>query len=76
MSDCVRGINPSDVPLCIILQMPLEEKYSGVRGQALAPLRYMLLDTPPGCERRPCMRTLQGLAMLCTAVMLELALDL
>ncbi len=40
--------------LCPLLQMPLEEKYSGVRGQALVLLRYMLLDTPPGSRLRLC----------------------
>ena len=40
-------------------QMPLEEKYSGVRGQALAPLRHMLLDTPPGEEVAPLLQQLR-----------------
>lgn len=45
--------------LCLLLQMPLEEKYSGVRGQALAPLRHMLLDTPPGPECAPLLKQLE-----------------
>ncbi len=52
--------------------MPLEEEYSGVRGQALAPLRHMLLDTPPGVDSAhrsaPCRRLRHGRTDCCTLV--------